>query len=289
MEAVIAALYAAPPAEFVAARDSEVRAARERGDRDAARLLAGLRRPTVSAWLVNLLYQQERAAVEELLGIGEELTEASQRLSGPALQRLSAQRSQVVQTLVGTARRLAADAGVRVSADVAYEVQTTLGAAVADTGVADLVRSGRMLRAVSYAGFGPEPPFGAEPPADAEPRAGRAPQKPAGRVRERGADRQAARRRAAQQDVDDVQAAVDEAGRRRTERQAALAQARELHDRLAADHEALLAQVADLERRQDLAARRMTTAQRDHERAASRHDQTRRRLDEARQHLDRLD
>ncbi|MGH3328179.1 MAG: hypothetical protein ACRDPT_10370 [Streptomycetales bacterium] len=280
---VVDALYAVLPEEFVAARDHEVRAARERGDREAAHRLAGLRRPTTSAWLVNLLYRHERAAVEELLGLGEELMEASQRLSGAALQRLSVQRSQAVQALVGTARRLAAEAGVRVSADIAYEVETTLGAALADPAVADEVRSGRMLRAASYAGFGPEPPTEAQAPA------GRPLPQKTGRERERARAPQAARRRAAEQEVADAQAALDDAARTRAEREDALAAANELCDRLAADHEALLAQVADLESRQGQATRRMRTAQRDYGKAATRRDQARGRLERARQRLDRPD
>ena len=48
-------LYTLPPAAFTAARDAAVGEARQAGDRATATELAGLRRPTQAAWLVNLL------------------------------------------------------------------------------------------------------------------------------------------------------------------------------------------------------------------------------------------
>ena len=42
-------LYGLPPDEFVPARDDRVAAAKESGDRDLARALARLRRPTKAA------------------------------------------------------------------------------------------------------------------------------------------------------------------------------------------------------------------------------------------------
>jgi hypothetical protein len=270
------ALYAAPPAEFVAARDEAVRAARERGDRDAARRLAALRRPTTSAWLVNLLYRDQREAVEALLELGEQLTEASRRLSGPDLQQLSAQRSQVVQALVVNARRLAAEAKVPVSATVAYEVQSTLSAALADPAVAQELRSGQMLRPASYAGFGPAPEAGAA-----------APSKPAAAKPAGAGDAEAARRRArAENDVAAAEAALEAALAQLEEPAATLADARRMCELLAEDHEALTAQLADLEHRQQQAAERAVAAERAHQKIATRRDLAQRRLDEARARLD---
>ena len=278
VEQAAEALYAVPPGEFVAARDEAVRAARACGDRDAARRVAALRRPTTSAWLVNLLYREQREAVEALLEIGEQLTEASRRLSGPDLQQLSAQRSQVVQALVMNARRLAADAKVAVSATVAYEVQSTLSAALADPAVAEELRSGRMLHPASYAGFGPDPEAVAAAPVT--------PRKAKPAAKSSAGDAEARRRRVrAERDVADAESALETAVSQLEEPAATLADARRMCDLLAEDHEALTAQLADLEHRQQQAAERAAAAERAHRKVANRRDLAQRRLDEARARL----
>lgn len=48
-------LYAVLPAEFTATRDDRARAARRAGDRELARRISTLRKPTLGAWAANLL------------------------------------------------------------------------------------------------------------------------------------------------------------------------------------------------------------------------------------------
>jgi hypothetical protein len=55
VEAAVAALYQLPLGEFVAARDQLARQLRTTGDREAARQVVGLRRPSISAWAANQL------------------------------------------------------------------------------------------------------------------------------------------------------------------------------------------------------------------------------------------
>src|SRR5690606_40691564 len=52
---VAADLYGRTLAEFVAARNEQVRAAKAAGDKELAADIAGLRKPTVAAWTVNML------------------------------------------------------------------------------------------------------------------------------------------------------------------------------------------------------------------------------------------
>jgi len=147
-------LYALRPDAFVAARDERVRQARAEGRASLARAVAGLRRPTQSAWVVNLLSRDQRDAVEQLLELGDGLRRAHQQGSGGDLQDLSAQRRKAEAALLRRARALAADAGVDVTADMAREVEETLGAALARPDVADEIRAGRLTKPVSYSGFG---------------------------------------------------------------------------------------------------------------------------------------
>jgi len=62
LEQVADELYALAPAAFTAARDEQASQARASGDADLAGAIKKLRRPTVSAWLVNLLARADGAA-----------------------------------------------------------------------------------------------------------------------------------------------------------------------------------------------------------------------------------
>src|SRR5207244_10437732 len=104
-------LYELPPERFIAARDEAVEAARQAGDRTTAAAIAGLRRPTVAAWLVNLLAWKRPELVTELLDLGEALRRAQRGLHGEELRKLSTRRRTTVGGLVAQARRLAREAG----------------------------------------------------------------------------------------------------------------------------------------------------------------------------------
>ncbi|KWV33273.1 hypothetical protein [Micromonospora rifamycinica] len=152
-------LYRTPPARFVAAREAAAAEARRAGDTAAARRLAGSRRPTVAAWLVNLLALDRPELVAELGPLAEALRGAQRDLEGARLRELSGQRRALVAALVTEVRRLAAD---RPDAPPAArlplaEVEATLHAALADPGVAGQVRAGRLLKAVHHSGFGEVP------------------------------------------------------------------------------------------------------------------------------------
>ncbi|HEX8629880.1 MAG TPA: hypothetical protein VF755_17100 [Catenuloplanes sp.] len=152
-------LYAAPPDEFVAARAEAIAAAKATGDRAGARLIAQLRKPTVAAWLVNLLAIHRPELVAELVELSGQLRAAQRELRGDDLRALSAHRRQVVSALVAQARSLAVAAGVGAAAGKLplAEVEATLTAALADVEIAEQVRSGQLIRAVAYVGFGEVP------------------------------------------------------------------------------------------------------------------------------------
>ncbi|BCB85261.1 hypothetical protein [Phytohabitans suffuscus] len=152
-------LYSASPEGFIAARDEAVAEARAAGDAGAAREIAKLRKPTVAAWLVNLLAIQRPDLMVELVELSRALRAAQRDLKGAQLRQLSAQRRQAVAGLVDEARKLAlaADPGLSRAKLPLGEVENTLTAALSDEDVAVQVRSGRLVRAVAYAGFGEVP------------------------------------------------------------------------------------------------------------------------------------
>ena len=148
-------LYGLPPDEFVPARDDRVAAAKESGDRDLARALARLRRPTKAAWLANLLARHRTEQLDGLVSLARSLTQAQQELDGDALRALSGQRHRAVGAMARDAGRLAARRGEAVNDALVREVAGILDAALADPAVAEEVRAGRLTKTVRYSGFGP--------------------------------------------------------------------------------------------------------------------------------------
>ena len=145
-----ARLYALPPDEFTEARDT----AAKQAPGPLARSIKALRRPTLSAWLVNLLAAHRPDELDELLSIGEQLRDAHQAPRGPELRELSVRRQAVITSLVALARDLATEHGRTVRDDAAWEAEGTLRAALADADVADLVRAGTLMRPIEYSGLG---------------------------------------------------------------------------------------------------------------------------------------
>jgi hypothetical protein len=159
LDAVADELYAAPPEEFVASRERAVERARKERDTQGAGQLSKLRKPTVAAWLVNLLALRQPELVDELVELSRELRQAQRELRGDQLRELSGRRRSAVAALVAQARALAVAerpelAGAKLPL---AEVEGTLTAALSDEEVAVQVRSGRLIRAVAYAGFGEVP------------------------------------------------------------------------------------------------------------------------------------
>jgi hypothetical protein len=162
LDAIVDELYALPPDAFVPARDDRVAAAREAGDRDLARAVARLRRPTRAAWLANLLARHRTEQLDGLVALARGLAQAQRELDGDTLRALSGQRHRVVAAMARDAGRLAARQGEAVTDALLREVAGILDAALADPAVAEEVRAGRLTKTVRYSGFGP-----ADAPADA--------------------------------------------------------------------------------------------------------------------------
>ncbi|SDD15546.1 hypothetical protein [Auraticoccus monumenti] len=163
LEAELPGLFALEPGDFVAARDDLAARARTAGDRPLSARVKALRRPTVSAWVVNLLAREETDSVGDLVDLGEALRAAHQTLSADELRPLAAQRTAVVEALTRRAAALAAEHGHPTTEAVRAEVAGTLQAALADPDVAEDVRAGRMTRAASYSGFGMVSPGSTRP------------------------------------------------------------------------------------------------------------------------------
>lgn len=153
LQAAADELYGLPPDEFVARRTALAAEVRAAGDRALAKLISQLRRPTRTAWLVNLLARSETARVDELLSLADALRDAQRRMDGAALRTLSRQRRTLVDALSRRAVDLGHEAGYTAPDGALREISTTLQSALADPEAAESLRRGHLSQALSYGGF----------------------------------------------------------------------------------------------------------------------------------------
>lgn len=146
-------LYGLLPEEFMAARTAAVKAAKDDGDRDLAKAIQNLRRPTVAAWSVNLLARRRTELVEQVVSLGGSLREAQAMLQGQALRDLTRQRRQLVAAVTQEVRALAAAEGQKLSDAAVRQVEETLQAAMADPAAAEAVRSGLLAQPMASTGL----------------------------------------------------------------------------------------------------------------------------------------
>ncbi|MBO0655768.1 hypothetical protein J1792_24200 [Streptomyces triculaminicus] len=269
-ENVIDELFLLRPEEFTAARDRWAAQARRDGDLELARRLRALRRPTLPAWVSNLLVRARPDEAEALLGLGEALRAAHRDLDGGRLRELGRRQRALVVSLSAQASRLAEEAGHPVGEDVRREVEETLHTVLADPGAAQEWAAGRLARppapATGFPGLAPDAAERlAAPPAPA----------PSGPSRERGpgarvTDLAAARARRARrgEELDLARRQARDARKESHSREEELGRAREEADRAEkAERDAqrqleeLAAELADAEDRRRAAHERVREIQ----------------------------
>jgi hypothetical protein len=283
VEDAVAGLYRLPLAEFVAGRDQLARQLRAAGDREAARRVAALRRPSISAWAANQLAQAAPHAMAELLEVGAALQQAQQdALAGQAgaarrLRSTSAQLRAAISRLSQRAETLLARAGHAASdATLARLAATLQAAATGDQPTRAALAEGRLARDLDPAGFGllveeaapadaaPMPPAAAPPPA-APPAADNA----GGRREQARLAAQRALERTGQA-AERARAALEQAQAMATGQQQTALAARERAEELAASAEELAEQAAAAAASADQAHQQAEAAERDAEALADR-------------------
>ena len=145
-------LYVSGPDEFIKRRDELAARARSAGQAAQAKQIAGLRKPTRSAWIINRLVRSDPSVSAQLADLGEQLRAAQNSLDGAALRNLSLQRRQLIDALARQAFAVAGQPSPPAAAR--DDVTATLAAALADPQVADRVSAGTLDRAVRAGGLG---------------------------------------------------------------------------------------------------------------------------------------
>jgi hypothetical protein len=235
LDDIASGLYARPVDEFTAARND---AAKSLEDKALAKEVRALRKPTASAWLLNMMSVHRGDQLGQALQLGGAMREAQEQLNRSELKKLGTQRQQLISALVKDGVALAQELGHPVSAAASLEVEQTLRAAMADAGAAAAVSTGRLVRPLEASGWDPVDLAGAVGGAfdSGTPGAG---------AGANGSDEPA--------DEPDpgahARAELEEAEDRSEEAEATLKRARERVDRLDQDREALVSQVRELRKR----------------------------------------
>jgi hypothetical protein len=187
-------LYHGSLEEFTAGRNRLAKELRNDGRAETADWVKGLRKPTRAAWLVNQLSTRKADQVSELLELGKELRAAQEEMLAGSPDRAklrdAAQREQrTVDSLTRAAESIGREHGA--GAQVLTRVGETLQAAAGDPEVAKAIELGRLTREQRAASVGL---IGTAAPPSPARRGG-------------GRDREAADRRARQQQAKRRQAA----------------------------------------------------------------------------------
>ncbi|MFD3592059.1 hypothetical protein ACFWU5_04970 [Nocardia sp. NPDC058640] len=273
LDDVAGELYTLDPGDFVSTRTERAAQARADGDRDLAKAITGLRKPTVAAWTVNLLARHAPDEVAALLDLGDALRSAQRQLSGEKLRALGAQRQQVVNAMTKRAAELAAEHDRPAGEQVLREVGQTLTAALADPDVADLVRAGVLPATVTYDGFGPAGLVaitgGKATPAKAKPRS-----------------KDTSREVAARQELDDAESGLAAARADRDAAEAAAAQAKSEFDAIETRIAELRSELEHAEHQRHFAQTAEHRARSEFTAARSQFDRMQRWVERARARLD---
>ena len=154
LESASRELYGLAPSAFTAARDAKASEARKAGRPELASSLKKLRKPSVGAWLANLLVLEQSRDVDRLIDLGVELRAPKHNLEGEQIRRVSKEKGDAISKLVRDARSKASRMGQPVSAAASQDLEATLEAAFADPQAAEVLRGGRLTSGLHYSGLG---------------------------------------------------------------------------------------------------------------------------------------
>ena len=150
----VAELYSSDLDAFTERRGDLAARARAAGEASAAKAIAGLRKPTRSAWAVNQVVRADPSVPSRLAALGDELRAAEEALDGATIRELSVARRQMIDALV--AQALAASGPHPPSAALREELTATFAAALADPQLIAQMAAGTLVRVERRAGFGSE-------------------------------------------------------------------------------------------------------------------------------------
>lgn len=205
-------LYGRPLSEFIAARKE---AAAGADDKELAKQVKALRKPSAAAWAVNALARDRAELVEEVVELGEQLRDAQSDSDGSRTRLLDRARRDLTRQAIDEATELARTSGGTLSAQAAAGVEETLRAAMTDPDAANAVQDGLLVNTFAASPFEPVDltDVVAIPPEGARPRTRKVKQGPTQLERKRREAAEAAvekARRKARTATEELESLVDE-------------------------------------------------------------------------------
>jgi len=157
-------LFELAPEEFTAERDRIAKEMKKQGEDEASAQVKALKRPSVTAYALNLVSRRHPDLVEAMLEADEQLRTAKSRTD---MDKAKADRQKAIAAISGKATSLLADQDRPVTAQVKERLTETLLAVATDDETRELLKSGHLLKEAEAGGFGgPVTAFDAAPPDD---------------------------------------------------------------------------------------------------------------------------
>ena len=128
---------------------------KDAADPELAQRVQALRKPSPSAWAVNLLARARANELEQLADLGATMRDAQDELDRDQLAALTRQRRALVNALAKQASSLASETHHTLTTSVLEEVAATLQAALNDESASSAVRSGRLVHSLEATGIEP--------------------------------------------------------------------------------------------------------------------------------------
>ena len=151
-------LFAVPPKEFTSARDALAKQLRDKGDAEAAKRIAKLRRPTAALWAVNRVARTAPDQVRALLDASEQVRRHQARAvrggGGDELRAAMAAQRAALADLERRAADALSEAGSPPAQSTLRAVQSTLqAAATGDRRTREQLREGTLEHELAAKGF----------------------------------------------------------------------------------------------------------------------------------------
>ncbi|KGN42158.1 hypothetical protein [Knoellia aerolata] len=152
--AAAAALYAVPQTEFIPTRKALAATAKSSAGPAAAKAVLALRKPTLTAWAMNLVPRAGDGSLADVLGLGARMRAAQSTLDTATLTSVRGERDATLTAYVEAVATAAEAEGVELSPAAREEVRASAIAALADETAARALASGQLTRSLHYSGFG---------------------------------------------------------------------------------------------------------------------------------------
>jgi hypothetical protein len=147
-------LYGLSPEEFTEGRNARAKEITAAGNREMGAEVRRLPKPTVAAWLANMLVRTHAPRVKELIALGQELRGAQSQGDRADMRRVLDRRREIIKELVGAASQCVTETGQSMGPSVQRQLEETLEAAVADPESAAMLRAGTLNGPLAFIGFG---------------------------------------------------------------------------------------------------------------------------------------